>query len=92
MDKIVAPYCLYEEGEVIDTTEHSENWASVANYVEPILRLKQRALKAAEHVGVSAYMILAHVSNGNETGAWTKGIVEKLRCFLNIRYAIRTRM
>ena len=28
-----------------------ENWASVANYVERILRLKERNLEAAEHVG-----------------------------------------
>ena len=31
-----------------------ENWASLTNYVERILRLKKRDLEAAEHVGVSA--------------------------------------
>ena len=31
-----------------------ENWTSVANYVERILRLKKRGLKAGEHVGVPA--------------------------------------
>ena len=30
------------------------NWASVANYVERILRLKKRDLEAAEHVGTLA--------------------------------------
>ena len=37
-----------------------ENWASVANYVEQILRLKKRDLEAS----VPAYMILAHMSDG----------------------------
>ena len=31
-----------------------ENWASVANYVQPILRLKKRDLEAAKHVGAAA--------------------------------------
>ena len=31
---------------------------------ERIVRLKKGHLEAAEHVGVSAYMILAHVSDG----------------------------
>ena len=39
------------------------NWASVTNYVERILRLKERDLGAAGRVGMPAYMILAHVSN-----------------------------
>ena len=31
-----------------------ENWASVANYVQRILRLKKRDLQAAERVGMHA--------------------------------------
>ena len=31
-----------------------KNWASVANYVKRILRLKKRDLEVAEHVSVSA--------------------------------------
>ena len=66
-----------------------ENWASVANYVEHILRLKKRDLEAAEHAGVPAEMILAHVSNGIEVGTWMKGIVKTLSCLLDFRHAIR---
>ena len=40
-----------------------ENSASVANYVESILKLKKRDLEAAEHMDTPASMILAHVSN-----------------------------
>ena len=40
-----------------------ENWDSVANYVERILRLKKRDLEAAEHAGVPASMILEHMPN-----------------------------
>ena len=36
----------------------------MANYVERILRLKERDLGTVEYVGVPAYKILAHVSNG----------------------------
>ena len=45
-----------------------ENWASVANYVERILRLKKRDLEAMEHVGVTIY----------EAGTWIKEIVENV--------------
>ena len=31
-----------------------ENWASVANYVERILRLKKREIEAVEHVSLPA--------------------------------------
>ena len=82
MAKTGSPYCLYEEGELIDDAEHTvfnwaryrsvlttaigmitaaniigvmiasrENWASVPNYMERILRLKKRDLKAAAHEG-----------------------------------------
>ena len=75
MGKTASPYCLYEEGKVIDDAELTvfervrwqsyrsvltsmiasrENWTSVANYVERILRLKKRDLEAAEHVGAPA--------------------------------------
>ena len=66
MVKTAFPYCLYEEGEIIDDAEYTvgvtnivgvmipsrENWTSVANYVERILMLKKRDLEAAEHVGM----------------------------------------
>ena len=35
-------------------TASSENWTSVVNYVERILRLKKRDLEAAERVSMSA--------------------------------------
>lgn len=88
MGKTASPYCLYEEGEVIDDAEHtvfecarwqsyrsvltsivgtitaanivgvmiasSENWTSVVNYVERILRRKKRDLEAAEQIGMPA--------------------------------------
>ena len=31
-----------------------ENWASVANYMERIIRLKKSGIEAAEHAGVPA--------------------------------------
>ena len=40
-----------------------EHWASLANYVEYILRLKKTDFKAAEYVGAPAQIILAHISN-----------------------------
>ena len=86
--KTASPFCLYEEGEVIDDAEHTvfkgarwqryrceltstigtiteaymvwliiasrENWASVANCVKRILKLKKRDLEAAKHVGMPA--------------------------------------
>ena len=88
MGKTVSPYCLYQDGKVIDDAEYTffeyvrwqiyrsvltsingtitvanivdvmitsrENWASVANYLERILRLKKRNLETAKHVGLSA--------------------------------------
>ena len=89
MGKTASPYCLYEEGEIIDDAEHTgfeyarwqsyhseltstigtitavnivgvmiasrANCAPVANYVEPILRLKKRDLvEAAKQVDVPA--------------------------------------
>ena len=36
----------------------------MANYVGRVLRLKKRDLEAAEHVGMPASMILAHLSDG----------------------------
>ena len=74
--RTASPFCLYEEGEIIDDTEHTvfeyarwqeltsaygtimaanifgvliagrETWVSVENYVERILRLKNRELEA----------------------------------------------
>ena len=40
-----------------------ENWASVTNYVERILKMKKRVLEAAEHIGVPAKITLTHVSD-----------------------------
>ena len=36
----------------------------MVNYVERILILKKRDLRAADHVGVQAYMTLAYVLDG----------------------------
>ena len=38
-----------------------ENCTSGANYLERILRLKERNIEAAEHVGMPAKKKLAHV-------------------------------
>ena len=93
MGKTAFPYCLYEEGEVINDAEYTVfefssfeyvrwesyrfvltsiiasitvdniigviisgrgNRVSVANYVERILRMMERDLKAAKHIGVPA--------------------------------------
>ena len=88
MGKTASPYCLHEEGEIIDDSEYTvfqcvrwqsyrseltstigmitaannigvmiasrKKWASVANYLERILRLKKRDFEAAKQVGVPA--------------------------------------
>ena len=70
MVKAASPYCLYEEGEVIDDVEHTvfgcarrQSFRSVlmsiigmipAANIVGILRLKKRDLEAAGHVGVPA--------------------------------------
>ena len=42
-----------------------ENWASVVNYVNRILRVYKRDLKATEHEGTLVKLILAQMSNEN---------------------------
>ena len=70
MGETASPYCLYDEGDIIDDAltstietitaanivgfmiKSGENWTSVANYVERILRLKERVLENVEHAGL----------------------------------------
>ena len=60
--------------------------------MERILRLKKRDFRAAEHVGTLAYLMLTYVLNGIRNRVQTKGIMVTLKCLLNFRHTIRTRI
>ena len=67
---------------VIITRE--ENWPSMANYVEWILKLKERYWGCR-----TCRRAIIGDTVRYETGTWAKGIGETLQCFLNFRQAIQ---